>query len=295
MLTIFTTPKAFKGHFAIIQENAIASWCHLRPKCQIILLGDEEGVAKIAQKYRLKHIPNIITSNGGPPLVSDLFYKAQQSAKFPILAYVNSDVILLEDFSKSIQKIILKSFLVIGHRWELKVSYKINFDKDWQRRLSKELQKRGEIKSNKAVDYFIFPKDLNLNIPPFIIGRWVWDNWFLYQAKKIKLPLIDATRVIKAIHQNHNYSHAGGFETMWFGKEHQRNLDLTPDKRRSFNIANVDWILTSEGLTRPKRNLYHYWRLISVYPVLHPNMGYIILPIILAIQFFLDQLKKLLH
>jgi len=293
MLTIFTSPKAFKGNFAIIQENAIASWCHLRPKCQIILLGDEEGVSKIAQKYDLKHISNVKTSSRGTPLVSDLFYKAQKIARFPILAYINSDLILLEDFSKSIQKIKLKSFLVIGHRWELNVSYQINFGRDWRKRLSKELQERGEIKSNKAVDYFIFPKALNFNIPSFIIGRWVWDNWFLYQAKKLKIPLIDATQVIKAIHQNHDYSHAGGFEAIWFGEEHQRNLELTPDKRRSFNIANVDRVLTPKGLFRPKQNLYRYWVAIRVYPVLHPGIGSVILPIILAIQFFLDRFKKL--
>ena len=148
MLTIFTTPKDFKGHFAIIQENAIASWCKLQPEYQIILLGKGYRVSEIAKKYHALHIPDVKTSTTGTPLVSDLFYKAQKIAKFPILAYVNSDVILLEDFSKSIQKIKLKPFLVIGHRWELRVNHKINFDKDWRKRLSKELQKWGEIKSN---------------------------------------------------------------------------------------------------------------------------------------------------
>ena len=206
---------------------------------------------------------------------------------------MNSDIILLDNFTEAIPKINLKSYMIIGQRWELEVNRKINFNKNWQKWLTKELQKRGKIKSNKAVDYFIFPKELNLNIPPFVIGRFVWDNWFLYQAKKLKIPLIDATGVICAIHQNHDYSHAGGFETIWFGEEHQRNLELTPDKRRSFNIANVDWVLTPKGLSRPKQNLYRHWVAIRVYPVLHPGIGFVILPIILAIQFFLDRFKKL--
>lgn len=294
MLTIFTAPKAFKGHFAIIQENAIASWTKLKTRCEIILIGDEEGVFEIAQKYHLKYIPNVKISNRGTPLVSDLFYQAQKNARFPVVAYVNSDIILLDNFMEAIQKINLKSYMIIGQRWELEVNRKINFNKNWQKRLIKELRKRRKIKSNKAVDYFIFPKDLNFNIPPFIIGRYVWDNWFLYQAKKLKIPLIDATGIITAIHQNHDYSHAGGFETILFGEEHQRNLELTPDKRRSFNIANVDWVLTAKGLTRPKQNLYRYWRAIRVYPVLHPGMGFVILPIILGIQFFLDRFKKLI-
>lgn len=291
MLTIFTTPKAFKGHFATIQENAIVSWCKIRPKCQIILLGSEKGVAEIAKKYKLEHISDIKTSDKGTPIVSDLFLKAQQNAKFPIVAYVNSDLIFLNDFQSYIQKIKLKSFLVVGKRWELDIKRKINFDKNWRRGIAKTLQDKGEIKSSKAIDYFILPKTLNLNIPPLIIGRWVWDNWFLYQAKKLKIPLIDATSQITAIHQSHDYSHVGGFKAIWLGEEHKINMDLTPDKRRSFNIDNADWVLTNDGLTRPKISPYRFWKSLKVYPVLHPNLGILISPITLTIQFVIDRLK----
>lgn len=291
MFTIFATPKAFEGQFVRIQENAIVSWTKIKPKCEIILLGNENGVSKIAKKYHLKHIPDVKLSESGTPIVSDLFSRAQKEAKFPILAYINSDVILLDDFPQIIQKLNLKSFMIVGHRWELEVTRKIDFSKDWRRKLSIELREKGHIKSNKAVDYFIFPKDLNLDIPPFVIGRWVWDNWFLYQAKKKKIPLIDATWLITAIHQIHDYSHAGGFDAIWYGKEHQVNLELTPDKRRSFNLLNVDWILTSEGLTRPKNSSYRFWRALRVYPILHPWVSFI-LPVIICIQFFLDQFRK---
>lgn len=291
MLTIFAVPKAFKGKFALIQENAIASWTKLKPKCEIILFGSEEGVAKIAQKYHLKHIPDVELSGRGAPLVSDLFYKAQQTAKFPVLAYINCDVILLEDFPASLQNLKFKSFLIVGHRWELEINHKINFNEDWRRKLAKELREKGFIKSNKAVDYFIFPQHLNFNIPPFVLGRWVWDNWLLYQAKRKKIPIIDATPVVTAIHQNHDYSHAGGFKEMWYGEEHQWNLNLTKDKRRSFNLSNIDWVLTSDSLMRPKWSIYRFWRTILVYPILQPYMSFMT-PFLLTVQFFLDRFKK---
>ncbi len=31
-VTIFATPKAFRGHFSVIQRNAIESWTRLSPK-----------------------------------------------------------------------------------------------------------------------------------------------------------------------------------------------------------------------------------------------------------------------
>lgn len=52
MITIFSTPKPFRGHFEIIQRNAIQSWLRLRPGCEIILLGNDEGTAE----FNLRHV-----------------------------------------------------------------------------------------------------------------------------------------------------------------------------------------------------------------------------------------------
>jgi len=40
-LTIFATPKAFRGHFDVIQRNAISSWTKLG--VDVILMGDDAG------------------------------------------------------------------------------------------------------------------------------------------------------------------------------------------------------------------------------------------------------------
>ncbi len=291
MLTLFATPKDFKGHFAVIQENAIASWCKLRPRPEIILLGSSFGVGQIAKKYGLLHIPKVKISKLGTPLVSDLFAKAKSASKFPIMAYVNADIIFLEDFQRGLQKIKFSKFLVVGRRFELEVNSKINFEKNWRKELSKKLNERTQVKSNKAVDYFIFPKNMNFDIPPFVIGRWVWDNWFLYQARNLKIPLIDATNSICAVHQDHDYSHAGGFEDLFLGQERKRNLQLTPDKDRSFRIDDADWVLTTKGLVRPPKNPYRYWRAIKVYPILHPRVGLLISPFLRALQFAFDRMR----
>ena len=59
MLTIFATPKPFRGHIAVIQRNAIRSWTLLRPACEIILMGNDEGTAEIAAEFGVRHVPEI--------------------------------------------------------------------------------------------------------------------------------------------------------------------------------------------------------------------------------------------
>lgn len=58
-MMLFASPKPFHGHNAIIQRNAIRSWTLLRPACQIILCGNDEGTAETATEMGAQHIPNI--------------------------------------------------------------------------------------------------------------------------------------------------------------------------------------------------------------------------------------------
>lgn len=51
MLTLFTIAKPFRGPFAVIQRNTIRSWTLLRPACEIILFGDDDGSAEIAAEF----------------------------------------------------------------------------------------------------------------------------------------------------------------------------------------------------------------------------------------------------
>ena len=119
MLTLFTIPKPFRGHIAVIQRNAIRSWTLLRPACEIILFGHEEGTAEVAAEFGLRHVPEVARNEYGTPLVSDLFAQAQRLATCERLGYVNADIILLSDFLRAVQRIPFRRFLMIGRRWDL--------------------------------------------------------------------------------------------------------------------------------------------------------------------------------
>ena len=57
VLSLFSVPKAFTGDAAVIQDNAIASWTRLGGGCDIVLLGDDPGVAEAAARHGVRHEP----------------------------------------------------------------------------------------------------------------------------------------------------------------------------------------------------------------------------------------------
>lgn len=298
MITIFATPKAFKGQFSVIQENAIASWTKLKPKSQIILLGNDEGVGKIAKKYGALHIPNVVLSKWGTPILPDLFEKAYEKAKFPVLAYVNSDIILTNDFIEAVKLVNLPEFFIIGSRIDIEIRERLNFGSKWHAKLKDKVVQEGKfIARHGATDYFIFTPKIDFQMPKLIVGRTFWDAYIIYKAKLLKLPLIDATEAIGAIHQTHDYSHAGGWKKVWNGPESDINKKLIGDRRKCFNLWDVDYILTDKGLERPRMTFSRLIRKIETIPILIPTTAPLLYPLNLLIRtyrFVRDRWKSLL-
>ena len=118
-LTIFTAPKPFTNpHINTIQRNAIQSWQHLGDDVDVLLVGEEDGMADVAHEYNILHLPDVTRNDWGTPLVSSIFELARQSTNSPLLAYVNADILLLPDFVKAANTVAtqLKKFLVVGQR-----------------------------------------------------------------------------------------------------------------------------------------------------------------------------------
>ena len=83
-LTIFTAPKPFTNpHIALIQRNAIRSWMSLGPQVEVILLGEEAGLAESAAECGVKHLPEVARNASGTPLVSSMFDLARQHSRQP--------------------------------------------------------------------------------------------------------------------------------------------------------------------------------------------------------------------
>ncbi|RAM49587.1 MAG: hypothetical protein C6Y22_21390 [Hapalosiphonaceae cyanobacterium JJU2] len=256
-ITIFTVPKAFKGHIGLIQKNAIQSWKLLTPRPQIILFGNEEGIDEISNQLDVIHVPDIEFNEYGTPLLDGIFRQAQELAQGSILSYVNSDIILLNDFLvavKQLQVASLHYFLMIGQRTDVNITEPLDFDvPDWDTKLAHFAIKQGKLASVVCMDYFVFPKPLYSEIPSFAVGRGHWDHWMTYYAHKLEIPIVDATDVVTAIHQNHNYTHLSGGRSAAYvtGEEAKQNAKLAGDVHMA-NGSVATWKLTSLGLK--KRN-----------------------------------------
>jgi hypothetical protein len=259
-VTIFTMPKAFRGHIGVIQRNALQSWLQLRPQPEIILFGNDEGVAAAAAEWRLRHEPDVRRSDFGTPLMDDMFRRAHGAASHDTLVYINADILLLDDFTAAVARVAaagLEQFLLIGRRIDVNVGA-IDFKHDdWRERIGALANTTGALAPRVCKDYFVFRKPLFADIPPFAIGRAVYDNWFVYHAREKGVPVIDATAVVRAIHQNHDYAHAGSRGQAYVkGEEAKRNRRLAGGLRL-IRGSTTDWELTPESLR--KRRIPSDW------------------------------------
>jgi hypothetical protein len=259
MLTLFAIPKAFRGHTAIIQRNAITSWTRLNPPPEIILFGDDPGTPEIAQELGVRHVPDVARNSTGAPMLDDLFAKAEAAASHPLLCYVNSDIMLMDDFLRALERVrdLAGPFLMVGQRWDLDLPRPWDFDGEWQQELRSFVRAHGRQLRATAVDYFAFTKGLGIGLLPLALGRVGWDNWLIWHARQRCAAVIDASAVVMAVHQNHDYSHhPGGQAAVWRGEEARRNRELIGDWYRLLTIEDANHRLTADGL-KPSRR--HSW------------------------------------
>ncbi len=169
-------------------------------ECEIILMGDDDGVAETAHELNIKHVPFIEKNEYGTPLLSSAFNTAQKIAKYNLLMYVNADVIFLQDLIEAIQRIDDKpAFLMCGRRWDLDVTEEIDFDDgEWTTKLREKVLKKVKLHGLSGMGYFIFPRN-TIDMPAFAVGRPGWDTWLIYNMRFQRIPVIDATGAVTVV------------------------------------------------------------------------------------------------
>jgi len=211
MLTIFSTPKPFRGHSGIIQRNALHSWTLLHPDAEVILFGNEDGAAEICQELRIRHEPEVRRNDNGTKYLNYLFDRARDLSRHKYLCYANCDIMLMPDFCEALKVTATAhdEFLMIGRRWDTDITGLWDFQhSEWDQQLRSLALRRGRQKGSSWVDYFCFSRDLYYKkMPPFLIGRNGWDPWLTWFARNNRVPLVDASRVVVAVHQNHDYAY----------------------------------------------------------------------------------------
>jgi hypothetical protein len=209
MITFFTTCKPFRGHDGVIQRNALKSWILLHADVEVIVFGDEFGVAEVCAEFGLQNEPKVERYESKLPYVDGMFARAQQIARHDYLCYANCDIILFRDFLEALEKAIAwkKQFLMVGQRWDLDVTELIDFTaKDWAIKLHRLTVTAGHLQIPAFMDFFLFPRGLYDSVPPLVVGYAYWDHWMVWKALSAGYPVLDASACIVPVHQNHAYS-----------------------------------------------------------------------------------------
>ena len=273
LVTMFAAPKPFRGATAWDQERAIESWVRLGPDCEILLIGDEYGTQDTAKIYGATSLPHVDRNEYGTPLVDSIFHEAERAARGRVLCYVNADILLTEGFLRAVRAVPFEQFLMVGRRWDLDPQWVPELSEpDWESQLRIRVAEKGCLRLPDAIDYFVFSRNLWPAIPPFALGRTRWDNWLIYSARAQRIPIIDATPTVMAVHQNHDYSHhRQGTDGVWKGPEAARNVLLAggSDKARFF-VTDATWLLEGSTLKRPPWRL-RAQRFIDTGAALHPR------------------------
>jgi hypothetical protein len=243
--SLFAVPKAFVGEAERIQRNALRSWAGLRD-VELLLLGDSAGVAEAASVFGAAHIPSVAMSEAGAPLVSDVFAQAACWAGTGSLVYVNADILLPPHAGEIIASVrqVLPTALCVGQC----VNADVRGDLDgWDAGIARGATLRGP----GGIDYLAYVPSVFAEVPAFSLGRAYYDNWLIWHAYRARVPIVDLTEVLRAIHQNHDYGHvAGGRPESYEGVDARRNLALAGGRLHLFNIDDATHRMTPNGLRR---------------------------------------------
>jgi hypothetical protein len=261
MVTFFATPKPFQGHIDVIQRNALRSWQLIHPDAEILLFGNDQGAAEVCRELGIRHVPEVRRNQHGTKYLASIYEQAQELAQHELLCHVNCDILLVDDFRLALEKIAaqFQRFLMAGQRWDVDIREPIDFQSEnWSAKLRTLALQTDRQRPPHWIDYFAFRKGLYAQqIPPFVVGRPGWDNWLLWYARSSGAELIDASSVVRAVHQNHDYGyHPDGEKGVWEGEEAQENYKLLDQNRKFHTLENATRLLKTDGLYP---NYRHWW------------------------------------
>jgi hypothetical protein len=241
VLTLFSIPKPFEGDIAELQGNALSSWAALGPSVQVVLVGDEPGVAEAAAAVGADHVEHVARSDRGTPRLDDAFRGVDTVARHPLRCFVNADVVFLDDFLPAVTRLgsWREPWLAVGRTLDVRLPPAVTSRPGWRDEVRRAAP-RGVRRGAAAVDWFVFQRELFVGMPPFVVGRAAFDNWMLWHVRAQHLPVVDLTGDVLSIHQSHGYGHLpGGKHEAYWGPEAQRNRELAGRGTSVYSICDA--------------------------------------------------------
>ncbi len=206
--------------------------------------------------------------------MTDIFARADTIARYPLLCFVNADIILFNDVIAATQIVATRyrHFLMVSSRFNLRIAEAMAFGPGWERDLRARVAAEASMYPAGGSDIFVYRRGLFGTIPPFAIGRGYWDNWLMLRARQRGANLIDATSAVIAVHQDHKYHHvteasagSGDVKQVLASAEGRRNLELAGGRGRIYTVYDATAVLTPNGRFRSTLLPSLIWRRVKAW------------------------------
>jgi hypothetical protein len=260
-MVVMSTCKPFIGDDGVRQRNAILSWVNAVGASNVLLVGDELGVAEIAQELGVKNDTEVKRVDGPLPGL-DAVMKTPGLQCADVVCYVNADIILPNNLLEAVQVVSVahEKYLIVGERWSVDLPREVTINELNDESLSAFARSNGFLPGPHWIDYFIFPQGLLGEIPPLAVAGYIWDHWIVGRAIAQGAQIVDATDFLTAIHQEHPRRAMNIAET-----KRANNLQFVKSPADLATISHSTLVLTSMGGLEPAAAMkYRFARLLEL-------------------------------
>jgi len=128
-----------------------------------------------------------------------------------MVAYINSDIIITENFVEKIQQIIDKygyDIFGVSSRNEIDLKEYVNTPESYKAVLEQERQAYDDSTSSDLflASKFTWRKVIS-EMPDYILGRWGWDNYLHMMGEIYSLKKYNCSDALQILHCKHTFHH----------------------------------------------------------------------------------------
>jgi hypothetical protein len=256
MITFLASPKPFRGIAKEHQYRAVRTWLAAAENAEVILYGDSDGIEEAGVDLGVRVQKQIGSAPSGIPYFGSIVQHAAEHGKYDLQVYLNCDI-LLTGIQPALKQIEFDQFLLIGQRIDLGEDVFVDLAQDdWTERLN-DLAGAGKIKLHypTGIDYFGFRRGMWKDLPTIIIGRCGYDNALIAYCMRNRIPIVDGTFSVTALHQFHDYGHvAGGQKTVARGSDAMHNIHQAGGPHGATMVSDAGYTVDNSQITyRPCR------------------------------------------
>lgn len=234
-----------------LYTRTVVLWAQLRPYVQPVLYYDKglnDTLINLALTlgWRVFELHQQQQTNvSEPPVLKSIFaHLALTFASARFHGYANGDIVFTQDLIHTLnyldgvsRQLFWHHLFLTGRRTNANFSESIRLNTAadvWQ------FSRKGQLYNCGSEDYFItlangFPWS---SIPPFVVGRVGYDNWLVAHAIMLRLPAIDVTETVTAVHLTDVDGTRAGHQAV---TSNDSNMKLI-DKNFDFSLGSTNCI-----------------------------------------------------